>query len=1035
MRIDPHATAVIYLLLYGCSGAQGVGMGANCWEVCSGGGRCSSCGTNGACCRTGFDPTDADCHWGARGCTGYHCCVDMREHPPPPLLPLPPPPPPPPPLLNEGAACWNECDGNGFCASHCGGGACCQAEKWDDPAECGYGSVGCIGQHCCTAPALLDPPTLSPGAGTVSQSNASHGGAPRCEDLSNCQELDDGRPMSSNSQNLRSWLLHVLKRRYADDVLASLAKEEVEDLNDLRLFATLPRFEKCGLTALNVAKIRTALRKESSPTSRRGAGHPPTHHDMAPTAIEAAAPTTPLPTSTLADIDIKAQQAVLLANFGDEAVEAARPRVGAAEAEAAAATSAHLGIPCRDGGRFVRNTEDNTLSFKTFRCAKNSEDAGLRPHRQSTRGSVVSRQQHPVHHGVVRKRHEATGQTLKWHGLRILMAIVADSGATTRSRVWHSMLHTEGTYAEHRARVDWAICAYDDGADAWQSDQQQADAQFRHVRLLTVINASTAGQPALSSGARRAKSAHRRTVVMAAWRTFGQDAWDAVWINDADISLSAYDPAGSTVSSYSLVNFSWATFLERRACAHVGGAPLIVQPTIRQSTQCWPYNHRTYDVGAQAVQSPHKPQNRRFWPSLIMLRLRWVEQQSVMMDATFLRWFYELPLLKRVLELQQRHHVSWGTDAIWCGAAMEYRRRVQPTPRAACAVVTVPVNHANTRSLGARDGEYIGNGMKLLEESGIATQGCLAKTTLPMGCKEQSHRWWSPFAVQVCRAARPFSQSGLQHVARCASTQLVDGCATGTAAAHAEDECDELQPLFAHLNGSRESGRQRLRSQRRVWVPKPAQGRQTITFGTPSRTNCACTTIPFECLVLYDSMKRCDERANHKYVMYHGTRDNGQLLKTMRLFREMLAWKADSDLYFKVDDDACGLKIYQQPFLPCYIGKSTGARYPASFEYAAGPAYGISHHVAQKLQSVDLFSALLEYSTHFQRLRTPEYLNKVDEDAFMGYFARYYMKCNISETIVYRHKAQCDRDKAQGVSRLAQILILAEHRRKDVVAQ
>ena len=37
--------------------------------------------------------------------------------------------------------------------------------------------------------------------------------------------------MSSNSQNLRSWLLHELTRRYADDVLASLSQEVLDALD------------------------------------------------------------------------------------------------------------------------------------------------------------------------------------------------------------------------------------------------------------------------------------------------------------------------------------------------------------------------------------------------------------------------------------------------------------------------------------------------------------------------------------------------------------------------------------------------------------------------------------------------------------------------------------------------------------------------------------------------------------------------------------------------------------------------------------
>ncbi len=87
----------------------------------------------------------------------------------------------------------------------------------------------------------------------------------------------------------------------------------------------------------------------------------------------------------------------------------------------------------------------------------------------------------------------------------------------------------------------------------------------------------------------------------------------------------------------------------------------------------------------------------------------------------------------------------------------------------------------------------------------------------------------------------------------------------------------------------------------------------------------------------------------------------------------------------------------------CYIGVQTFARHPSSFKHAAGAAYGISNHVARRLETEDLFLLLMEYSQRFQRLRGHEALNTIHEDAFIGYFVRYRMNCNINNTVRYRH--------------------------------
>ena len=183
----------------------------------------------------------------------------------------------------------------------------------------------------------------------------------------------------------------------------------------------------------------------------------------------------------------------------------------------------------------------------------------------------------------------------------------------------------------------------------------------------------------------------------------------------------------------------------------------------------------------------------------------------------------------------------------------------------------------------------------------------------------------------------------------------------------------------------------------------------TVTFGTPSRAMCACTSVPLDCLVLYDRQEECAQRANHKYVLYDGMRDRGQLLKTIRLFSEMLLWRPHSEAYFKIDDDVCDITVRMNgKQVPCFIGVAGPARHPPSFRYARGAAYGISNHAARRLQTEDLFLLLMEYSQKFQRLRKLEALNTIHEDAFIGYFIRYRLKCTINGTIKYSHRKRAN---------------------------
>ena len=58
--------------------------------------------------------------------------------------------------------------------------------------------------------------------------------------------------------------------------------------------------------------------------------------------------------------------------------------------------------------------------------------------------------------------------------LTLLIAIVASSDNVTQQRTLTNMRAVDRTRSEHRARVDWAVVAYDDRAGAWERTRHEA---------------------------------------------------------------------------------------------------------------------------------------------------------------------------------------------------------------------------------------------------------------------------------------------------------------------------------------------------------------------------------------------------------------------------------------------------------------------------------------------------------------------------------------------------------------------------------
>ena len=175
---------------------------------------------------------------------------------------------------------------------------------------------------------------------------------------------------------------------------------------------------------------------------------------------------------------------------------------------------------------------------------------------------------------------------------------------------------------------------------------------------------------------------------------------DLVWLVDSDI----VPPASFDCHQYFNV---WSS-----------KRPLISQPTIVNQLS-------EFSASLWSRTAAHSHQ---------ILKSHWIEQQAPLFNATYLKWFYETPIVKTVLDLQRKNNVAWGLDWIWCKAAAEF------DPHAtSCACINVPLVHMNTKTLGWQKNRrsYIRRGFKLLEQANL-------RSNLP--CREPKccklHPWF-----------------------------------------------------------------------------------------------------------------------------------------------------------------------------------------------------------------------------------------------------------------------------------------------------
>jgi len=314
-----------------------------------------------------------------------------------------------------------------------------------------------------------------------------------------------------------------------------------------------------------------------------------------------------------------------------------------------------------------------------------------------------------------------------------------------------------------RGHVKWAVCSYEDGAEAWADTQRRSESQ-----LVLVVNASVEGQP-IGARQRRAKWHHRARLVEAVWQLHGTEAYDFFWFLDEDISFRG---------------FELLAFIHRWACAAgAAGPPVVASPTLREapsrkqhfSSQVWTHAASTYRLCLGGELGGSYGADACFLRAALALRSDWLEQWGALVDAKFLAWFLQQPTAKRIRAAQLRHNSDFGMDVTWCGAAEEWLALTaggRVTPRPSCVVVTVPVTHDDARTQGnSLSSVHVQGGFKVLRDAGL--QRSQWKMRQPHACHGRNctpHPWWR--YQPTMHWELPVSEDGVAMVRACVSTRL-----------------------------------------------------------------------------------------------------------------------------------------------------------------------------------------------------------------------------------------------------------------------
>ena len=244
---------------------------------------------------------------------------------------------------------------------------------------------------------------------------------------------------------------------------------------------------------------------------------------------------------------------------------------------------------------------------------------------------------------------------------RLLILHVASSKLATLNRVEASI--------DYVGRIaDWAVVLYDgSNASSWARVAHMA--QRRKAALVV-----RAGERP-SRGTRKLKGRKFYPKLL-----FWLQAVDLieqheyVWLVDEDISFRGFD-----------LHRYWRRL--HTAFAPLGrGPPVISQPVINAAAAA--------DFGNPAGKWVEMLNAAAFWQGseIAAAESSYVEQQAALVDARFFvqaraKW-------QSLANAQHQAGSDFGLDTIWCGAAS-----VQAPQRVACAVITLGIDHDDTRAL------------------------------------------------------------------------------------------------------------------------------------------------------------------------------------------------------------------------------------------------------------------------------------------------------------------------------------------------
>ena len=245
----------------------------------------------------------------------------------------------------------------------------------------------------------------------------------------------------------------------------------------------------------------------------------------------------------------------------------------------------------------------------------------------------------------------------------LLSIVAADSSAATQIRVLGNMASFA---AVPWMLADWAIVLVDAGEAEWE----EAKHLSRGIRSrLGVCN----GLPP-DDGAFHPKLYLQANLLDVLLRR----AYAAVFLLDADIAwprLSALD------------------FFARWRCDFGERPPLVAQGLVRGvRVRWWPMS---YDAWAAAWA------RNATLRSVRGVRVGFLEQQALLVDARFLLWFMHNGGLE-LTRMQEAWHNDYGLNSILCGAADAHRARFAHGRSASCVLITVPYEHISTQMIAQK---------------------------------------------------------------------------------------------------------------------------------------------------------------------------------------------------------------------------------------------------------------------------------------------------------------------------------------------